>query len=72
MRDGRALQVALVADGDCNLLIGDEVFKLQFGDLVDDLGAGVAVTVADFFEFLHNDPAQLLVAGQDHSYSAIS
>ena len=64
--DGRALQVALVADGDGDLLVGDEVFELQLGGLVDDLGAArVAVLVADFFEFLDDDGAQLLVAGEN-------
>ena len=64
--DGRALEVALVADGDGDLLVGDEVFKLQLGALVDDLRAArVAVLVANFFEFLDDDGAQLLVAGQD-------
>ena len=64
--DGRALQVALVADGDGDLLVGDQVFKLQLGALVDDLRAAlVAVLVANFFEFLDDDRAQLLVAGQD-------
>ena len=46
--DWRALEVALVADGDGNLLVGDEVFKLDLGGLVDDLRAArVAVLVAD-------------------------
>ena len=29
--DGRALEVALMRDGDRNLLVGDEVFKLNLG-----------------------------------------
>ena len=41
--DGRALEVALMADRDGDLLVGDEVFKLEFSAFVDDLGAaGVA------------------------------
>ncbi len=55
-----------MADGDGNLLVGDEVFELKLGALVDDLGAArVAVLVANFFEFLDDDGAQLLVAGED-------
>ena len=46
--DRRALEVALVADGNGDLLVGDEVFKLKLGGLVDDLGAAlVAVLVAN-------------------------
>ena len=64
--DGRALQVALVADRDGDLLVGDEVFKLQLGALVDDLGAAlVAVLVADVFKLLDDDRAQFLLAAQD-------
>ena len=64
--DGRALEVALVADGDGDLLVGDEVFELEFGGLVDDLRAAlVAVAVADVFEFLDDDRAELFVAGED-------
>ncbi len=64
--DGRALEVALVGDGDGDLLVGDEVFELKLGGLVDDLGAAlVAVLVANLFEFLDDDVAQLLVAGED-------
>ena len=64
--DGRALEVALVADGNGDLLVGDEVFELKLGGLVDDLGAAcVAVLVANLFEFLDDDVAQFLVAGED-------
>ena len=46
--DGRALEVAGVGDGDGDLLVGDEVFEVELGGLVEDLGAaGVAVLVAD-------------------------
>ena len=38
--DGRALEVALMADGDGDLLVGDEVFELQLGGFVDDLRCG--------------------------------
>ena len=64
--DGRALEVALMGDGDGDLLVGNEVFKLEFGALVDDLGAArVAIFVADFFKLLDDDGAELLVAGED-------
>ena len=50
--DLRALHVTGVRDGDGNLLVGDEVFQLQLGGFIDDLGAAhVAVLVADFREF---------------------
>ena len=38
-RDGRALQVAGVADGDGDLLVGDQVFEHDLGGFVVDLGA---------------------------------
>ena len=64
--DGRALEVALMAHGDRDLLVGDQVFKLQLGALVDDLRAArVAVLVANLFQFLDDDRAQLFLAGQD-------
>ena len=64
--DGRALQVALMADRHRNLLVGDQVFQLQLGALVDDLRAArVAVLVANLFELLDDDRAQLVFAGQD-------
>ncbi len=64
--DGRALEVALVAHGYGHLFVGDQVFELQLRALVHNLGAAlVAVPVADLFEFLDNDRAQLGVAGQD-------
>ena len=64
--DGRALEVAGVGDGDGDLLVGDEVFEGELGGLVDDLGAAcVAVLVADVFELLDDDPAELLFGGED-------
>ena len=55
-----------MGDRDGDLLVGDEVFKLDLGGLVDDLGAAlVAVLVADVFEFLDDDLAQLLFAAED-------
>ncbi len=38
--DGRALEVAGVGDGDGDLLVGDEVFELELGGLVDDRWCG--------------------------------
>ena len=48
------------------LLVGDQVFKLQFGALIDDLRAPrVAILVANLFRFFHDHGAQLLLAGQN-------
>ena len=64
--DGRALEVAGVGDGDGDLLVGDEVFELELGGLVDDLGAaGVAVLVANLGELLDDDFAELRGRGED-------
>ncbi len=64
--DGGSLEVAGVGDGDGDLLVGDEVFELDLGGLVDDLGlALVAVLVADLFELLDDDAAELLLGGED-------
>ncbi len=64
--DGRALEVAGVGDGDGDLLVGDEVFELEFGGLVDDLGAaGVAVLGANFGEFFDDEFAELCGGGED-------
>ena len=55
-----------MAHRDGDLLVGDQVFKLQLGALVENLRAPrVAVLVANLFEFLHDDGAQLGVAGQN-------
>jgi len=55
-----------VADSDGHLLVGDQIFKLQFGGLVDDLGAArVAVAVADIFELLDDDATKFLLTGED-------
>jgi len=65
-RDRRPLQVALVAHRHGDLLVGDQIFKLQLCALVHNLGAPrVAVLVANLFKLLHNHGAQLDVAGQD-------
>ena len=53
-------------DGDGDLLVRNQVFQLQLGGFIDDLGAThVAVLVADFGEFADDDLAELLLAGQD-------
>src|SRR6185369_7712150 len=59
-------EVAGVGDGDGDLLVGDEVFELDLGGLVDDLGAAsVAVLVADLFELLDDDAAEFFLGGED-------
>ena len=64
--DGGAFEVAGVGDGDGDLLVGDEVFEGEIGGFVEDDGAaGVAVLVADLFEFLDDDAAELLFRRQD-------
>ena len=65
-RDGRPLEVTLVADGDSDLLVGDEVFKLELGAFIDNLGAArVPVLVAHFFKLGDDDGAELGFAGKD-------
>ncbi len=49
--------------GDRDLLVGDQVFQLQLRGFVQDAGAtGIAVLVADLFELLDDDGAQLGLA----------
>ena len=60
--DRSALHVAGMAYGDGGLLVRDQVFELDFGSLVFNLGTTlVAILLPDFFEFLHNHAAQLLL-----------
>ena len=55
-----------MADGDGHLLVGDQVFKLQFGRLVDDFGATlVAVLFANLFKLGDDYLAQSFVAAQN-------
>jgi hypothetical protein len=55
-----------MAHGDGHLLVGDEVFELKLGRLIDNLGAaGIAVLVANLLELFDDDVAQLFVAGKD-------
>ncbi len=64
--DGGALEVAGVGDGYGDLLVGDEVFELELGGLVDDLGAaGVAVLVADLGELFDDEFAEFGRRGED-------
>ncbi len=62
----------MLEDGDGDLLVGDEVFELELGGLVDDLGAaGVAVLVADLGELFDDDFAELRGGGEDDSNSVM-
>src|SRR5216684_2211059 len=62
----RALDVAGMADGDQHLSVGDEVFELDFVDLVDNLRAAVvAVSFLYFLQLASDDLLQLFVAGED-------
>ena len=62
----RALEVARMAYGDRDLLVGDQVFELNFGGLVVDLGAAlVAVLFFDFFQFFDDHAAQLFLRAEN-------
>jgi hypothetical protein len=51
-----------VADGDRDLLIGDEIFEMDFGGLVLDDGTTlVAVELLNLFQLFDDDAAQLLL-----------
>ena len=64
--DGRALQISRVRNSDSNLLVGDQVFELQLGALVQNLRAAlIAVIFLDGFEFLDDNAAQFFLAGQN-------
>ena len=64
--DRRALHVAAVADRDCDLLVGDQVFQMDFRSFVFDDGAAlVSVEFLYFFEFFHDHGAQLLFRTQN-------
>jgi hypothetical protein len=65
-RDRRALHVAAVADRDCDLLVGDQVFQVDFcGFIFDHRAPVIAVKLLYFFEFLHDHGAQLFLRTQD-------
>src|ERR1051325_10208383 len=62
----RAFDVARVADGNQHFGIGDQVFELDFVDLVYDLRAPVvAVFLLYFFQLADDHGLQLFLAGQD-------
>src|SRR6266851_2100327 len=62
----RALDVPRVADGDQHLRVGDQVFKLDFIDLVDDLRAAiVSVRFVHFAQLADDDLLEFLVARQN-------
>ena len=62
----RALHVAAVADRDRHLLVGDQVFEMDFGGFVFDDGAAfVAVELFDFFQLFDDHAAQLLLRTQE-------
>src|SRR5712691_4237775 len=62
--DGRALHVAGMAEGEGNLLVGDEIFENDFRGFVFDASAAlVAVQVFYFFEFLDDYAAKCFLGG---------
>jgi hypothetical protein len=64
--DGRALHVAGVAEGDGDLLVGDEIFENDFGGFVFDASAAlVPVEFFYFFELLDDDGAEFFLGGED-------
>jgi hypothetical protein len=61
-RDRRALQVAAVADCDRDLLVGNQVFEMNFSGFVfDDCSTLIAVEFFNFFNFGDDDFAQLFL-----------
>src|SRR5579872_3510066 len=65
-RNGRPLEVAGVADGDCDLLVGNEVFEDDLGGFVFDTRAAVvAVELLHFFELFDDDGAQLFLGAEN-------
>ena len=64
--DGGALHVAGVAYGYGHLLVGDQVFEMDFGGFVLDDGAAlVAVELFDFFQLFYDYAAEFLFRTQD-------
>ena len=60
----RALDITRMADGDQHLRVGDQVFELDFIDLVHDLRAPVvAIVLLDFLQFADDYGLQLFLAG---------
>ena len=64
--DRRALHVAAVADRDCDLLVGDQIFENDFRSFVFDARAAlVAVELLYFFQLFDDDVAQLLLRSEN-------
>ena len=64
--DWSALQITGMGNSDGDLFVGDQVFQLQLGGLVEDLGAAlVAELLARCFELLDDHGAQLRFRGQN-------
>src|SRR6266851_4484767 len=62
----RALDVPRVADGDQHLRVGDQVFQLDFIDLVDDLRAAIVpVRFVHFAQLADDDLLEFFVAGEN-------
>src|SRR5579859_191253 len=62
----RTLEIAAVADRDCDLLVGDQVFQVNFRGLVFDYGATlVTVKLLDFFQLSDDDLAQLFLGTEN-------
>src|SRR6266851_1553481 len=62
----RALHVAGMTEGHCDLLVGDEIFENDFGGFVFNAGAAfVSVEFFYFFEFLDDYGAKFLFGGED-------
>src|ERR1700760_2244459 len=59
-RDRRALQIASVRHRHRDLLVGDEIFELQLGRLINDLRTtSIAILVANLGQLLHDYLTQL-------------
>ena len=69
----RALQIAGMGDGDGDLLVGDQVFQLDLGGFVDDLGAALVADTAlcTSSSSFTITPRSFLSVARIDSYSAI-
>src|SRR5260370_14709241 len=64
--DGGALHVSTVADRDCGLLVGDQVFQFDLRSFVfDERAALVAIKLLDFLELGDDYPTQLLFRAEN-------
>ena len=60
--DRSSLKIAAVAHSHCDLLVGDQVFEMDFGSFVfNPRAALIAVEFFNFFELLHDYAAQLFL-----------